>query len=1815
VPLSAAVLHQGFPITEVELSNKDVWVTNGHDILAGRLNRQIEELDASVAAATPALDVVQNGNAVFLFDTTANSLERVDPAFTRLSDRVDLPRNAVVRLGGTTLAILDQASGDLWVVDIAASLDFDPLDTPDLELGAGAQVAVSPDGTVFATSARDQKLYTIATAGAKPSSRDVAFSKEHQLTAVGENPVILDTAENVVVREDGSTVELGSDRGLKLQQSSADNGTVIVATANTLLRVPLGNGGVEVAATTIASGETDGSTIASPVWLNGCAHGAWAGVQEYMLWCEGQASGLSGIQQPTAGDRLEFRVNKSVIALNNLSNGDVWLVDNEMRLVENWDEVTPPLEAETDDGDEKSSTQSFEDTLSERTDQNRPPIANPDEFGARVGRTTILPVIENDSDPDGDVLVVSAVNGIDASKGTLDLIDGGRALQFTPAVGVSNASFRYTIADGRGGVAETTAQVRVVPAGQNAAPVEKRVTAVSVEVGGSLTHSVLTDWIDPDGDDLTLVGATAASGDEVRYTPDGLVTFQSKTAELGDKEVQLTVSDGISTATGTFIVTIAAPGTLSPVGTPDFAEAFVNETVSVSPLLNDVSPSTAALELLGIDEIPENLAVTPRLTKGTITFSSPIAGTYYLIYSLGAGAQTSIGLIRVDIKPDPESPLAPIAVKDTAYLRPGEPTIIKVLANDVSPTGLVLAVQSHDTSTTDGALSVEVLNNTVIRVTSSAALTTQTQFTYTISDGTRTALAGVTIVPIAPIVYRQPPVALDDAVRVRVGDFVSVDVLANDYHPDDAQILLQPELADTLFQGAGLAFVNDQKVRYQAPDEAGSYSVIYRIADQYGESATATVAFTVVDRDEKNNQPPVPEVQTARVFAGSSVKITIPLDEIDPDGDSVVMTAISASPVMGKLGDLTPNSVLYTASVGAAGTDTFTYEVQDTFGSKATGVIKIGVIPLPPVSDPPNAVDDAVEIKPGRTASVAVVANDSDPSGYLLSVAPALVEVDPGIKAKVDNDKVVINAPAKEGTFSIRYSIDNGHGGVDSAFIQVRVTADARPVFPTALDYYVPLNDVIDGEGTVVVPLAKQIANPAGVDGELLIALDGPNAELGEVDQEAQTITVRASDLRTAIAYTVTNPDDELSATAFLIVPAVPSERDEPPYLDPDFPTPTIDMNAEGEWELKDFVIVPSGNKAIITDKATLGATNGKAVWVDKDTVRFEPALDFRGPASLSFEVTDGADKDDINGRKAIITLPINVGNPDFTDSAPTFTKQNVTIEPEGKDLAIDLRASTSHPNPALIPSFRYEGLAGGTDDVEGRIEGGELIVSSPFGTHSGIKVTFDFTVEFEEFSIPGSVTVTTVASTKPLAQAVQDDDKGKRGAAQPEYNVLDNDYNPFAADGKVLTVVDASIENQAASGASLSWDPDGGVRVTPGPSFIGNISVVYTIEDATTDITRQVQGRYVLNVRDAPDKITPAPLATPGDLQATVTWVTPATNGEPISGYTVTWLPPHGPGGGTVSLPSSAASYTATGLTNGTDYNFRVSATNLIGTSTYSDWSLPTRPKGKATAPTSTVLTASTDGSGVLSMSWGGAGANGGSITGYDWTVYQGATAVDSGHSAGTSATSTALIVGQAYTFAVLADATGGNSDPSVASAAATPKPGKPTVVLTAPGAAGNYALSASYTAAAAHGVAPAAVTYSWTLTPGSSTGTQAAPYSWSTTGGANTTYTLTVTASVNGVTNSASDPATTPGVPVPTWSATASNSCPKEANGSSGSTAQSPCAMAKVNGAVTLYCRVQWGTFTWYLFTNGSQYPTTNYILRDFTLTFPNSSRPANC
>ncbi|MGX5696211.1 Ig-like domain-containing protein [Agromyces soli] len=1665
VPIGFAVLHQGFPVTDPDLRVRDVWVTNAEELLAGRLNRQIEELDAAVATSSNATEVFQHGDDVFLYDASAGAVERVDPAFTTLVQRIDVPPASEIAYGGDVLAVLSP-KGELWAVSAAGELAFDWRGTdPVAKLGSGSHVAVSEKGTVFATDPKDGEVLSLERGGQKPATRDVGELGEHQLAAVGERPVILDADAGLLVVGDRRTELPGG--ALELQQSGPEASDAVIASESALLFAPLGGGDVREVEHGGGDASEQADGVAAPVRVGECVHGAWGGAGRYLAVCDGQEPRGVDIDQALDGARLTFRVNRDVVVLNNVANGDAWLVDSDLRLVDNWDEVTPPEETDELEGEEKSAQQTFEDTLAERTEQNRPPVARDDDYGVRPGRTSIIEVLENDTDPDGDVLTVSRVGDVSEAAGRLDVIDGGRALQYTPADGAAGTlSFRYTADDGRGGVAEATANLRIVPESENLPPVAMRNGAVSVEQGQQISYNLLADWNDPDGDDLYLVDASPTSGDVVRTSPDGFVTFEHKSAELGLKEVAYTVSDGQTSASGTFTVDVKPAGSLNPVGTPDFAQVFVGETTLLEPLANDLSPSGAPITLLGVAEPPSGATLTPNLDRGTIAFSSAQPGEYVFLYDLAAGAAVSKGLVRVQVVEPPAEAPAPIAVKDTAYLRPGEPTSVSVLANDVSPSGRVLAVQSIDDTGIEDLVSVELITNTVARVSASEALDRQLQFEYTVSDGVNTSTSTVTVVPVPPLVKHQPPVAVDDAAVVRAGDIVTVPVLDNDYHPDAATMHLSPELDLSGAPGA-LAFADGADLRFQAPDAPGVLTVVYTLTDDYEQTARASATFTVIGRDAENREP-LPTPLTSRTFAGSAVKIDVPLDGIDPDGDSVVLTGIDTAPSLGRIVERTSTTFTYEAFAGGSGTDEFRYVVRDTFGAESVGTIRIGVIPRPAVQAPPKAVDDAIEMKPGRTVGVDVLLNDSDPSGYALHVAK-LPEVDEGIDAEIrDRRRVVVTAPEGEGAYTIRYQISNGHGGTDTAFLQIAVSEDAVIDPPTAEDQIIEPERLVAGEDAVVDPL-KDATNPGGLVEDLAVTLEGPNADRAEVAADG-TISVRPGRERYAVAFRLTNELDDLSAMAFVIVPPVPSGDDVPEQTQrpktPEeiaaeerakFPAPylknlgeiVVPMNGSIDWTVNQLVEVPSGQPATILSAS---ATNTRSdPMVSSTELRYQPAKDYRGPATMTFEVTDGKSADDPVGRRAILSFPITVGDPGFNDVPPTFTPTSETIEAGEAPLDIDLRQMTDQPNPDNIQKVTYTGLSGQTAEIQGQIvDGATLRVQAPLGVQPGASTRLKFDLKFNEFTVPGYVDVKVVSSTRAKPKANPDPGTGeievKRGG-QTTVPVLDNDFNPFEQDGVPLRVVAAEVVSAGAAASASFTSSD--VTIRTGSAFVGTLTVRYTIEDGTKDPSRRSSGDITITVKDVPDAPGAPTIVASGSQQATVKWNAPADNNSAITGYTLTWT-----GGGQKNFTAAAAgtNQTITGLTNGQSYTFQVSATNKIGQGAASGSSASVTPWGTPTAPQNVRITKSGTAPADLSASWSvPADTGGGGVTyeyrlnGSGWTATSARSATFNNKGAGT------------YTFEVRAKNGGGLTGPAGADAVTVSNP-PPTVSLTKGARVGYY-------------------------------------------------------------------------------------------------------------------------------------------------------------
>lgn len=1534
VLVGLAVVYPGAAVSQVDLNDGAVWVTKSSTKQLGRWNAQVGELNAGVVAGQSTFDVLQDGDQVLL--TEPGRISSVDPAEVAISASATVAADDQVSMAAGVVSVL-QADGDLWVRPLDELGALDTTGRPDVALGQGASAVVSDSGVVLATTAAGE-LHRVELGD--PLSDRVIGSIQGQAapadaaTTVGDTLV---TLTGSTLHTPSAQVELaawGTD--LVLQQPGPAADAVLVATPGALLEVPLDGGDV----TAHLSGGS--GTPAAPVRVGGCGHAAWASAQaSYLELCGGRAD-VVALEGMTSAATLRFRVNRDVVVLNDIA-GNLWAPTEDPDLREpNWQDIV--AEEKQDQGDQSSDQQTAQTLQIECTPQSAAPQAVDDAYGVRPGRTTILSVIDNDAASDCGLLVISELDELPASFGTAVPIYGGRAIQLVTAPNASGTvHFTYTVTDGRGSSAPSTATVRltVYPDSVNRAPEQTRVSQVQVELGATGTFDVLPDFQDPEGDQLVLLGASVAAGGSVRARQDGELTFTSDGSTLGRQTVQLLVGDGTSTMTGELQVDVRPAGSLAPVIDPVHAVAYVSQPVTVRPLDSVRSASREPVRLAGVDELT-GATITTDLEAGTFTFTAARAGTYYVSFVVTAAPQQTTGIARIDVVERPETAEPPIAVLDVALLPPGGEVVVDPLANDVDPAGGVLVLQSVDVPEGSG-LEVAVLGHQLVRISSTRVLDGPVTVPYTISNGADEATGELRVKPIDASATQQPPVVKDVAVTVRTGGVVTIPVLDGAYDPDGDTLTLRRDLVETPAAGQGLMFVSGDVLRYQAPDTPMRVHATFEVADPEGNKTAASVTIDVHASDAQTKSPPRPKDLTARVFQAETIRIPIPLTGIDADGDGVTLLGQDKAPTKGRITAQGADWLEYEALPGELGTDTFTYAVEDWVGQRAVATIRVGIAERPNTSAQVVARNDQVTVRPGQSVSVRVLANDVDMSGGDLILEPEL-QMEDGIDAAVDGRRIVVRTPPEPATLQIAYTAANNRGGRDSAVLTVIVDPQAPILPPVARDVVVPATQTLNAL-SVEVNVLDVADNPSGPLSDLRVSVDPSASDVAEVTPSG-TVVVTLGDNARTLPYLLTNVSPDaggVSSYAFITVPAL---GDFPPVRRPGAPELVVIAGAELSIALDEQIQVAPGRTVRITDPSRVSATksDGSTLAVDSKTLRYVAQKTYAGPASITVEVSDGP-SDDPTARTAVLTLPVTVLA--FEDHPPQFTPSVLDV-PQGESTKVDLTAFTSAPIGSQSPdeAYTYALTSAPPPGVTVTLDGSDLSLSVatnvPRGTVGGVGLSIDYG---GLGVLSAQVDFRVTASSKPLARVVDQRVTTGVGGEVTAVSALAGAFNPFSAP---LTLVDAVPENPATGEA---WVEGGQVRIRPAVDFLGPMTVRFRVRDATGDPDREVDGRITLVVRGRPDAPSAPRISEVRDSTVVLAWDAPAANGEPITDYLVTAQP----GGVVTTCPSTTC--TIDGLSNDVEYTFTVVARNVVGSSDPSPASGPARPDAKPAAPSAPSL------------------------------------------------------------------------------------------------------------------------------------------------------------------------------------------------------------------------------------------------------------------
>lgn len=1561
----AAWAHPGLDQADVHLDEGTVYAVNRNAAMAGMVNTQIESLAAATTVADRQTSILQHRDLVILRGEDSNTLTRYNPSRNRLESPMVLPSSADVQLVGSRLMVTSPNNGRVWFGPAEDVLAMDPdKDKAQFEVGINGVATLTAQGEIIGLDVHSSQL--VRQEGGKRVATDLPFTLDAnrvgtvELSAVGDKAVVLDRASGRIWVE-GSKHVLDVSGAASAQllppvdeiMGSKEDVQAVVATEAGLV-------GVTSDGMRSLSGHLAGAPV-QPVQVGECLYGV-SGVQ-FVKRCgdgEPQVQDIPGYDG-RANATLSLQVNRRTVALNEAQSGVIWLVDQHMARIDNWEEFI------TEDSEEPPPPDApTTDEKADRDEENQPPFAQDDELTARAGRATLLDVLDNDSDPDGDVLTIQTPDDIDGAS--LQTVRGGTGLQITipPESTKQSFTFSYTISDGFL-TDSATVTVNVAdrdPTKENKAPYPFELAQpITIHKGEALTKRILTDWRDPEGDPLILENAFMPPGSEdlVTFNPDGTINYQDIGKTTGRKKINVTISDGTDTTDGELVINVVEDP-VKPVAYADFATVQVGQSVEVKPLENDLGENLILQEVVAED--CTTCTLVPDYADQSFTFSAPKQGTYYLTYNVASG-EFDTGVVRIDVVP-PGSDNPPVAALDIALLPPEGSVLVDPLANDTDADGDVLVIQSFSA---DPTLEVKLERRHLMTISAKSTPAAPVTVEYVVSDGKHVARGSIVVIP-TKTTGSVHPVAADDDLNVRAGSIATAPVLTNDTSPIGLELRLHRILESPLGDGAWIDGDNI-RVRIPAGSQRQQIAIAYEVIDEEGNTASAVLNVTAVSEDSPN-QPPAPKEVVDRVLSGTSTRIPIHLGGIDPNGDAVTLLGLGAGPQLGRVTEVGEEYLTYEAFPTSEGTDTFRYEVADAHGEVASGQIRIGIAPPGDVNQPPVAVHDEITVRPGRPIQIPALANDYDFEGDSVGFAAsnAVAMEDTALNAEVVNDReIAIDPISKPGRYQGTYRITDSRQQENIGSFTVIVDEDAPLAAPVARDDTLSFMEVVDQQ-IVDVDVTANDFDPDGQQDDLRVTVPDEQEDAQDSPRatEGKKVSVPVTQHMQQVRYALTDGDGN---TAYGLATIPGTEDARPVVREPNRALQAI-AGQPVQISFDDLLAGTRNRKVKLTSTDTIVAAHGSAVPATGG-VEYTPDANYSGPAAVVFEVIDVVPEGDESAKRSYVTIPVEVKANENADGGDTnnpttqlppeqVSRGLLQVAPGEGEFRLSAMPLFRDPN-GLDFTFSDWAEAGGDAPITWHTESNQSVVvaSAPLTAKAGATKTLRGKVtNAQGASSDFEVVLEMVSSRQPLTTTATDVVEDAAAGQPVTVPVTANDTSHLTAD-PTLTVTGASI----VSGSGAIKFDDSSVTITPAKGFVGTLSARYSVQDATKDPSRVVDGSIRLDVKDRPSAPSAPFGGVAGDGQIRFEYRSGSPNGYPIDKREVIAT---APGHGSVKQECQGNTCTITGLKNNVPWTLSVVEYNKLGASDPSPQSAAYTPDVKPLPPAQPTVER---GDQALTVSW----------------------------------------------------------------------------------------------------------------------------------------------------------------------------------------------------------------------------------------------------
>lgn len=492
--------------------------------------------------------------------------------------------------------------------------------------------------------------------------------------------------------------------------------------------------------------------------------------------------------------------------------------------------------------------------------EGRSPIAMPDTASVRAGSQIDIPVLDNDTGPRGErLMLMPEVEGSDTS-GEL-AFGSGKMLRYLAPTVPGTYTLRYTtyIEADVERTDSSTVTVTVLPAGANQAPEPPSLTA-RVLLGQTVRIPFSGTGVDPDGDAVTLTdvsqpapaqGTTSvsASGNSIVYrapirpVQGGQVSFDYTVVDEHGLSASATVRVGVLDSD----LSDVAPVTYS-----DYIAAQVGSpnAIPVEPLRNDSDPLQGELNVIdvrpfaqpGSTEYDRLEALFDRAayeTEGVIqVLPGDVAGTHSYVYTAESSVSMSTAEGRIVVDVSEAANPSSLRVQDTvitARTRHDLASGIDVVAGKVQWQGGDI-----------GGLTLSLLDDAPAGLRASG---------WTISGSVP---AGRTVVPFALSGVDNAGTEVETYGFLRIPDFddmrvqLAPDITAQEVEEDstttfDVQELLDIAPADSIELRDGDSFAVQRTNAQCAP--TGATTVSYSAGREAPWTDTCSVALRLTGQD------------------------------------------------------------------------------------------------------------------------------------------------------------------------------------------------------------------------------------------------------------------------------------------------------------------------------------------------------------------------------------------------------------------------------------------------------------------------------------------------------------------------------------------------------------------------------------------------------------------------------------------------------------------------------------------------------------------------------------------------------------------------------------------------------------------------------------------------------------------------------------------------------------------------------------------------------------------------------------------------------